>query len=350
MGWSLSSVSFRMSGSGSWQSLLPDEASRRRYAEIYPMGTPLPAGPGHLLTLFSAWEKADLVRFENKKAIPLGPIMTDDDLAILKPWFQDISDFMGQTVLEQLEEYRVLASNLTRGFSPQKLDVDNILTILICALTLDSWVFSWLRSEVIGTYPNRGFAGNFFFWGYAFATGPQRIFGFTTYNGLEGSQLHMIRSHGLNRESIKDVLNYRKTWDYLDQLLWGRWEKGDNSAKESPENGHTKKIGTVLQDVGLLTSENPSRLAIPFFDDLDRENIAGLCRKTARKITDHWMAEMVGLEFLIKQCSFAQCLRPDVLCMLFHLAYSYAADQLVANGVIPDFPKSAGGEWGVWIS
>jgi len=38
-----------------------------------------------------------------------------------------------------------------------------------------------------------------------------------------------------------------------------------------------------------------------------------------------------------------------VLCMLFHLSYSYAADTLVDRGVIEDFPKSAGGEWGVWI-
>ncbi len=350
MGWSLSSVSFRMSGSGSWQNLLPDETSRRLYADIYPMGRPLSYGSGNLLKLFPSWEQAGIVRFEKEKVIPLGPIMTNDDLAILNPWFQNISSFMSQTVIEQSKDYRKLASNLAKGDSLPKQEAANLLTILICALTLDSWVFSWLRMEVIGTYPDRGFSGNFFFWGYAFATGPQRIFGFTTYNGLGGNQLHMIRAHGLNREVIKDLLNYRTTWDYLDQMLWGRWKKGDNGTEEFPMKGPAEKIGNRLQEVGLLTTETFPRLAIPFFDDIDREEITRLCRRTAQKIADHWVAEMTSLDFLIKQCSFARCLHPDVLCMLFHLAYSFAADQLVALGVIPDFPERAGGEWGVWIS
>jgi hypothetical protein len=349
MGWSLSSVSFRMSGSGSWENLLPDQASRQLYAEIYPMGAPLPTLPGHLRKLLPAWEQAGIVQLDNQKIIPLGPIMTDDDLKVVNPWFQDISDLMCQAVMEGLDDYRMLALNLAKGHSARKQDIDNLLTILICALTLDSWVFSRLRREVIGTYPPRGVAGNFFFWGYAFAAGPQRIFGFTTYNGLEGKQLHIIRSHGMERRSLKAVLNRRDTWNCLNRFIKGR-DKGDRTILfDWYQSLSRKRVAGSLQQAGLLTLDNPPQLAIPIFDDSDWEAVFELCRKTSQKITDHFFPEMEGLRYLADGCSFAQCSWPDVLCMLFHLAYSYAADRLVEKGIIPDFPQGAGGEWGVWI-
>jgi hypothetical protein len=350
MGWSLSSVSFRMSGSGSWQNLLPDESSGRFYAEIYPLGTSLPTIPGHLRKLLPAWIQAAIVRLENEKVVPLGPIMNDDDLKVFNPWFQDISGFMCQAVLERMDDYRALASNLGRDHPLQKREMDNLLTILICALTLDSRVFSGLREEVIGSYPPRGVAGNFFFWGYAFATGPQRIFGFTTYNGLDGKQLHMIRSHGLDRQGIKELLRRRSTWDYLDDLISDQERVGRTEPQGKEQNHALKKTARSLQEVGLLTQDQPPFLAIPVFDNSDGKTIAELCVNTSRKIMDYFMAQLNDLENLTSRCSFARCSRPDVICMLFHLAYSYTTDRLAEKGVISDFPKSAGGEWGVWIS
>jgi hypothetical protein len=203
---------------------------------------------------------------------------------------------------------------------------------------------------LIGTYPPRDFAGTFFFWGYAFAAGPQRIFGFTTYNGLDEKQLHMIRSHGLDRRNLKDLLNQRKTWDYLSRYIKGREEGPGADLLDWPQSPAWKTVEGSLQNAGLLTSDDPPQLAIPFFAYRHGETISELCREISKKITDPFMAGMEDLKDLIGLCSFAQCSRPDVFCMLFHLAYSYAADQLVEKGVIPDFPISAGGEWGVWIS
>ncbi len=290
MGWSMTSVSFRMSGSGSWQNLLPDESSRRQYSEIYPMGAPLPTGPGPLLRLFSVWEQAAIVRFENEKVIPLGPIMTDDDLTILKPWFQDISNFMGQAVLERLDDYRALARTLVGGHSSAKQAVDNLLTILICALTLDSWVFTRLRREVIGTYPLRDFAGTFFFWGYAFAAGPQRIFGFTTYNGSDLKQLHVMRSHGLDRRNLKTVLNQRRTWDYLNRFFNEGQESKRTNQSDWRQSPSWKAVEDSLQKAGLLNLDHPPGLAIPLFAPQDQETISELCRETSKKITGHFMA------------------------------------------------------------
>jgi hypothetical protein len=346
----MSSVSYRMSGSGSWQNLLPDQTSRRLYSEIYPMGAPLPTGSGQVPELLSVWKKAGIVRLESEKVIPLGPIMTDGDLIILKPWFQDISNFMVQAFRERLGDYRDLARTLAEGHSSSEQDIENILTILICALTLDSWVFSLLRRELIGTYPFRGPAGNFFFWGYAFVHGPKRIFGFTTYTILEAGQLHMIRSHGLDRQAIKESLRHRNTWDYLDSLILDQGRVGRGAPKPPRPDHSLLQTSPSLQSVGLITPGDPSRLAIPVFDPVSSGTISVLCRETSVKIMVYFESRLDELNTLSSRCSFAQCSRPDVLCMLFHLAYSYAADQWVEKGVISDFPKAAGGEWGVWIS
>ena len=66
-------------------------------------------------------------------------------------------------------------------------------------------------------------------------------------------------------------------------------------------------------------------------------------------IASAFTAGSTELHDIIPQCSFAACSLPDVLCMVFHLAYSYCTDALVEAGVIPDFPQEAAGEWGVWI-
>jgi hypothetical protein len=114
-------------------------------------------------------------------------------------------------------------------------------------------------------------------------------------------------------------------------------------------SGPKKKVLDSLQEVGLVQPDDPLRLAIPILANIDRDLNTELGREVSKKIIRHWMAVMDELKGIIELCSFAKCSRPDVICMLFHLAYAYAADKLVERGIIPDFPQKAGGEWGVWI-
>jgi hypothetical protein len=340
-----------MSGSGSWQNLLPDSGSRQWYSESYPSGGILPENNDSQGLLIKEWEKADIVRIENGKSVPLGPIMTDEDLYLLKQWFQGISGFMADAVENKLKEYRQLAWKSAGGPVSEPARIENLLTIMTCALTLDSMVFSSLRKEVVGTYPLRGKAGHFFFWGYAFEEGPQRIFGFTTYNGLEGRQLHVIRSHGLDRTALKSALRIPETWDFLNELLWLS-ETGEAPflSGGSLQPDREKGLEKGLLDAGLIGRVNPATLAVPVFDSREKASINALCRKVSEQIMVHLRGALNELESLLPYCSFAGCSRADVFCMLFHLAYSYAADLLVARRMIPDFPQKAGGEWGVWIA
>jgi len=341
--WSLDSVSFRMSGSGSWQYLLPDEASRRLYTGIYPNGASWPKQDRQQRQLLASWQKAAIVRSDGQKAVPLGPLMTDHDLDILKPWFRDISDAMCAAVQERLPEYQTLAMRLAGRTSGARQEVENILTIQICAHTLDSGVFSLLRQELIGTYPPRDFAGNFFFWGYAFAFGPKRIFGFTTYGIRRRIRLHVIRSHGLDREPLKTLLRRSETLDYLLDL-----GPGERAGQEEAST-RSGKIVDSLRKAEILEPNDPPRLAIPVFTDREMEPAVKLYEAVSSQVVSRFMARMDELKGLVSRCSFARCSWPDTLCMLFHLAYSYATDQLVEKGTIPEFPGSAGGEWGVWM-
>lgn len=336
MKWSLSSVSYRMSGSGSWQNLLADEEEKALYAGIYPGGVAMQDFPGPA-PLLSSWRDSAIVRLSDGRVAPLGPIMTDADLQVLAGWFQEVCGAMCAAVTERLPNFRAQAAALAPARASSGRYVDNIMTILTCAVTLDSWVFARLRRAVMGTYPPRGRAGDFFFWGYAFAAGPERIFGFTTYNGLARGQLHVMRSHELDREALKTVLAQRFTWDYLRRLTAGGEVSGQG------------RVVQALRDIGLLDREGPPRLAVPVFSDDAMEAVNDVCEAASGQVLMHFLGGLKGLEALVGRCSFARCNPPDVLCMLFHLAYSYAADRLVAERVIPDFPKSAGAEWGVWV-
>ncbi|MFC1533504.1 hypothetical protein ACFL7M_09100 [Thermodesulfobacteriota bacterium] len=345
----MTSVSYRLSGSGSWQNLLPDESSRQLYAKIYLAGASLSHVSGQLRQLLNSWQKAAIVKFKGQKVLPLGPIMMNSDLDILDPWFQDISASMCEAVLERLPEYHSLSSRLAGGRSTIKQELDNILTIQICAHTLDSCVFALLRKEMIGTYPSRGFAGNFFFWGYAFASGPKRIFGFTTYGSQGVWPLHVIRSHDLNRRKIKALLRDPDILDYILYLHSTGQVNDEAVSGDYSYSGETGKIVDSLRDAGILDNKDPPHLAIPVFKDRDMASAIELYQDVSLKIITRFVAKMKDLKSLVGKCSFNLCSWPDIFCMLFHLAYSYAADKLVERGTIPDFPQNADGKWGVWI-
>lgn len=342
MSWSLKDVSYRMSGSGSWQHLLPDDVSRRLYADLYPAGRPT----AHLLSslpepLFPAWLEAAFIRVAGDWVFPLGPIMTDADLEVLKEWFADTAAAMVAAIEEREEAYHRLAWEMAGKEKAPSARVDNLLTILICALTLDSRVFALLREEVIGTYPPRGRAGAFFFWGYAFRQGPQRIFGFTTYFGFSARRVHMIRSHGLDRRAVKQSLERGENREALARL----W-----SGEGLPSSNLSPKVLRELQETGWVHRGPPLRSAVPLFTQDDLVKISGLVDGVAEKIMTSLRPAMRDFEGLWPRCSFVRCSRADVLCMLFHLAYAYATDRLTAAGMIPDFPSQAGGEWGIWVT
>jgi len=345
----MNDISFRMAGAGSWQNLLPDRSSQQLYASIYPEGISLSEVDSSHRPLLDDWERGKIIRSDGGKAVPTGPIITDSDLGVLDPWFRDVSDTMCAAVWDHLSEYRRLAERVAGENPDSEQVIENIQTIQICAQTLDSWVFSDLRKKTMGTYSPRGSAGTFFFWGYAFADGAKRIFGFTTYGGSTGLRLHVLRSHGLDREDLKAALRQYGTMDLLQRLLLAG--SPGNLLRSGPPSYSTEEevLLSSIRGVNIIGPGNPPRLVIPVFTREVVTAAVDLYERVTAGIVDRILARMADLKRLIGECSFSRCFWSDISCMLFHLAYSYAADTLVEKGTIPEFPLHAGGEWGVWI-
>ncbi|MBA3029034.1 MAG: hypothetical protein FP816_09535 [Desulfobacteraceae bacterium] len=342
MSWSMKTVSYRMAGSGSWKNLLSNPVEEKFYSAIYPNGVSLSGLGPDQLKLISLWKQADIVQVHEGNVLPVGPIMTDSDLVVLKHWFDDIKNAMTTEVKNHLKEYQKIASLMTDPALTQEFN--NLLTIMICAHTLDSSIFSSLRQVIMGSYVDRGRAGDFFFWGYGFEKGPKRIFGFTSYGRYQGESVHVMRSHGLDREKLKSVLMQNGVLEWIHEKALE-----SEGGKQPREDLSKKRITSLLQEIHILDAEDPPRLSIPAFQGPVMVQSGKLYQEISTAVTKRFMEKMDELSRLVTACSFSRCLSPDVLCMLFHLAYSYAADDLVKEGIIPDFPESAAGEWGVWI-
>lgn len=342
MTWSMASVSYRMAGAGNWQSVLPDEQARRLYSHLYPAAQ-LDSVDERFETTIASWQEAGIATVTGRRLLLLGPLMTDADLNVLGPWFDRTSDSMSQAIREYLPDYRALAESLGGATSAPRRKVDNLMTILVCAQALDMETFRVLRGELMGRYPSRGPAGRFFFWGYAFSGGPRRIFGVTTYGRGQTVRASVLRSRGLKRGALPTLLRLGPALAVLTELC------KSSPAGKTITPGERQEMVRRLRNAALLEPDGPPRTAVPVLGDRDLARAARLNGRVSRGIASAFTAELAGLYDIIPQCSFAACSLPDILCMVFHLAYSYCADALVEAGMIPGFPQEAGGEWGVWI-
>ena len=100
----MTSVSFRMAGAGNWQNLLPDESTRRLYAQTYPDGIPLQSIPNEFSNTIAGWQEAGIATVINERLIPLGPIIQNRDIEMLAPWFEDVSHAIHQVVCRYLAD------------------------------------------------------------------------------------------------------------------------------------------------------------------------------------------------------------------------------------------------------
>ena len=338
----MASVSYRMAGARTWQGVLPDEQARRLYSRLYPAAS-LDSVDERFETTIASWLEAGIASLSGRRLIMLGPLMTDGDLNVLGSWFDRTSDSMSQAISEYLRDYRALAESLCGGAAAREHKVDNLMTILVCAQALDMETFRVLRREVMGRYPSRGPAGRFFFWGYACSGGPRRIFGVTTYGRAQTVRVSVLRSRGLKRGALPTLLRLEPALALLAALCKGRSTGGMGTP------GETQEMVRRLRDVALLEPDDAPRPAVPVLGDRDLARASRLNDRVSQGIASAFTSELAGLYDIIPRCSFAACALPDILCMVFHLAYSYCADALVEAGMIPDFPQEAGGEWGVWI-
>ncbi len=290
----MSGIRFSMAGSGNWRRWFPDDAACALYERIYPRGARLDELPADERRRVEGWQAPGFIAVRDGVAVPLVPVFTDSDRAELATWFTVATEQAVAVLRDRIGDYRRLADALSVG---GRVPRDPLLTLLLCAHTLDMGTLEELEKGALGRPPSRADSGEYFLWGTSVQGDPTCAFGVNSMHIGDGWLVSAIHSGSVRRAAPR---------------------------------------------AGVL--------AIPVLDAAAMQRVNDLCVPTSRRLAEVFLANVERLEGQVERCSFAACSRPDCLCMLFHLGYPRVAGALVEAGLLPAFPARVDDSWGLWIS
>jgi len=289
----MAKIHFMMAGSGNWRSWLPDDSAHALYERIYPGGARLDQLQRDERERVLEWQAPGFVTDREGMVVPLVPVFTDEDDSALAGWFSGVTEQAVAIVAERIGEYRDLAGDLSEQ---GRASSDNLLTILLCAHTLDCGTLEQLEQNIFGSPPPRAGSGNYFVWGRSARPGRTCSFGISSFP------------------------------------LWGEFV-----------------ISLIhASSVERVAPKRPA-VAVPVLDSDAMQSVRDLCVPVSRRLAEVFSTNIESLEDQLPQCSFRTCSRVDYLCMLFHIRYGRVARALVDTGLLPAFPARADSSWGVWI-
>jgi hypothetical protein len=344
------SVQFFTTGFGDWRRVLPAGGVREFYARIYPHGMRWEALPTPMLEACRAWVECDFARADGDRLTPTIPILTQADRTLLHPWFEALASHTAAAVGDELPAFRRLAERFSNRWST----AEHVLTILIL-WSINMWVLRRLLAGPMGRRPAHGDTGRYFIWGEELGQGPTSITGIRVTRGTVGYGLCLIVSRAVDRPCLKDSRRlYAQVGgvsaiDLLAKLAANRTTIPTLAQHWGVEAATLQRWLDEQRSVRVVTPDEPPQVRIPVFGPQAMAQIAPICGRVARHITD-WLLEDALLEPLWERCSFGHCPRSASFCMLWHNSYYEATDRLIAQGILPAFPAAAEGEWGVWLT
>jgi hypothetical protein len=297
-----------------------------------------------------AWVECDFARADGDRLTPLIPILTQSDRALMRPWCDALASYTVARIIDALPALQDFAERMSDRWH----SAERMLTILVL-WTINMWVLRRLLVGPLGRHPAHGDTGRYFIWGEELGGGPTAITGIRAIRGTVGYGLCLIISRIVERPGLKDARQL-----YAPQ---GGVSAVDLLAKLATEPSSLPTLArqwsieaVILQRwldeqrrVRVVTPDEPPQVCIPVFDSAAMAQLTPVCGAVARQIAT-WLHEEALPEGLSEQCSFAHCPRAAILCMLWHNSYYEATDHLIAQGVLPIFPRTAAGEWGVWLT
>jgi hypothetical protein len=345
-----SPVQFFTTGSGDWRRVLPAGAVRELYGRIYPHGMRWEALPTSMLEACRAWVECDLARADGDRLTPMIPILTQSDRAILSPWLEALAGYTTATVCDELPALRRLAEQFSNRWNA----AEHLLTILIL-WSINMWVLRRLLAGPLGRHPAHGNTGRYFIWGEELGEGPTSITGIRAIRGTASYGLCLIVSRIVDRPGLKEAgrlyaeVNGVSAIDLLAKLATHQVSIPSLAQQWGVEAMTIQRWLDEQRQVRVVTPDEPPQVRIPVFGPQEVTQLAPICGGVARHIME-WLLADTLLEPLLGRCSFGHCAHPAILCMLWHNSYYEATDRLIAQGVLPVFPPTAEGEWGVWLT
>ncbi|GAG63828.1 unnamed protein product [marine sediment metagenome] len=286
----MSDINFHMAGAGKWQKFFSSEAFYTLYERIYPEGMNLNKLNESDRDIIYQWDKVGFVEVKNNFVNPKVPVFTEPDYKKIKKWLIEVEKEYLKIINKHKEEYYSLARFISDG---EKIPEEYIFTILLCAYTLDAGTLDKLEDGILGQPPSRENSGKYFLWGEKIDIS-RNYFGINTY--------------------------------------------------EIPQN---KLFSVIWMPEMRRSFKNVKSLTIPVFNSKVMEKIEKLCSSTSEELAQVFSSSIEKIK--LNELSFANCSLKDVLCMLFHVGYSYVTDSLIEQEILSDFPKEITDSWGMWI-
>jgi DNA-binding MarR family transcriptional regulator len=357
-----------MAGTGDWKKCFPDPQAYSLYEHLYrhprrveTLAKDLGIPQKQVGQIVDKWLEAGFAKALEGGIVGQVPIFMDSDYEILAPWFDYVIKRTNEVINKEKGKYLSLAESISKRQRYES--IDNILTILICAYTLDIGTLERLMRGIMGSQPKRGDSGHYFFWGRKTDKGPTYGFGVNTYDtGKEGKWLLSVIHGAIDRSPIWDFFgelrNFfsKKYGDFLAQIvkLLGELAEKPRSLEEllpiiSMDKEDLKRVLEAPAGIRMISAKEPYNLKIPVFDEAISKEVKRICDRTSGRIAEKLERNLELLRALLKKCSFSHCPFGDVFCMVFHEGYGHATDKLIREGTIQAFPSKAAAEWGVWL-
>ena len=281
---------FSMAGSGNWRRLFPNNADQL-YLQIYKEGGTVKSLSIREQEIAESWVSAGFVSLDHEVIHPEAPILIPADMERLQGWFCLSAEAAAAVIAAHMPEYEALAQDLSVG----QVSRENIMAMLIYAQTLDVGTLDKLQEGIMGFPPERTGSDAYFFWGQTIPMEGRVYYGVNSF-GTDHFQPRYIHSEQFERRA-----------------------------------------------------ENRRSMTIPVFDAKAMGRIKSLCGGITRRLAHQFTARLDNLDHLLAATSFANCNRPDVLCMIFHWGYGEIASALKKQGIMPEFPKVVDDGWGFWV-
>jgi hypothetical protein len=289
----MSTIRFNMAGSGNWQSWFCDDRAISLYRRIYNEIVHLRQLPDEDQNRVRHWLAPSFVVVRAGAVVPLIPVLTNADVARLTPWLSHVTDAGVAIIAGQAGRYRELANIFS---AERSVPADYLLTILLCAYTLDLGALGHLHRGLLGQPPDRAGTGRYFLWGETTDLADRYDFGVNSYPVIDGGAVSVILC---------------------------------------------PKVKRVMPDL--------CEVRIPVLDRIALGHVQDLCGPVSQKLARAFTDNLDPLRACVGGCSFANCSAPDYLCMLFHISYGRLTKALVERGLLPEFPAHPADNWGMWI-
>lgn len=307
--------------------------------------------------LLAQWESTQVISRTTRKIYGLVPILTLQDAQLLQLWYDRFSNVAATAVENHIDKLRTLISSAV-----QPDEIDNVLgSVVICwALGARTGPLTNLTFSVGDGRAERETGKRYAYFGNSAEPFSKRDMGYICRGDDDYRWLGI--HHGVDRRAlIKGINRWGNYYGQEGKRVFNTLIAiGDETVSLSElryaafgarvqKQEFDEYLSDLLNLHLIAEDDSRYRLAFPVLYNFRMEPVTDIAKSIAQEIVNQLPNLVEDLRDIAAQCSFADCRFNDVFQMVWSEALSCALDTLVESGILPNWPASALGEWGVWL-